>query len=576
MIPSEIQEIFGAMIVGITSLLIFGVACWILVSPKDSFFQWIFKGKNKLQERLYALILLLFAFGLGLIVQDFTDQLTDSSEYIPNKSLLINKVSKIQRNILCSEGELRFRTLIKKERGVYGLRVLGKDIFLGRSDHVHFLVQPKEGEDYEFLADPKLFLNGSRNQNEKKNYLKDRLEKAEGIINKIYHPSKNWVYSQPTYYDEMEKIQRRIDFSRSIFILASWAIIYIFLATLGSLLFRVMKIAPFAKLTGQLSKGNNAKILTPINYRKLLYRSLIALLLFSIMCIISLFGYHHAEEIFNERCFGYYSSHLQRETWIKSSDNNEGLNSALWLHTSAEYESICRQTFKVAFHYIKESSKKHWASNSEERLGIVMDLDETVLDNTFYNLFLLAKKLKHSSELWRNWIRNYKNGTRLVPGVTNFLDQVQDMGIEVVFISNRPDSEFDATVRTLESLGVVPLDTYSEDYWKNHLFLKKNSESKISRRKIVEDMFKSKGSKKHGIIAYLGDNLADFSGKFEEKESKDYRERRSWVSKFVDKWGTEWFVLPNPIYGDWRTLLSDQDVLVILGEAIEMSLSVMR
>lgn len=70
-----------------------------------------------------------------------------------------------------------------------------------------------------------------------------------------------------------------------------------------------------------------------------------------------------------------------------------------------------------------------------------------------------------------------------------------------------------------------------------------DSSSKELRRKAI-------GEKYH-VVAYLGDNLGDFPGEF--GPTVDSRFQR--VDSFAEVWGNRWFVLPNPVYGDWERVL---------------------
>ncbi len=53
----------------------------------------------------------------------------------------------------------------------------------------------------------------------------------------------------------------------------------------------------------------------------------------------------------------------------------------------------------------------------------------------------------------------------------------------------------------------------------------------------------------------IGDNLTDFSLLYDEQSSD---KRKSVVmNKHYKKFGTEYFMLPNPMYGDWDKALLD-------------------
>jgi 5'-nucleotidase (lipoprotein e(P4) family) len=49
---------------------------------------------------------------------------------------------------------------------------------------------------------------------------------------------------------------------------------------------------------------------------------------------------------------------------------------------------------------------------------------------------------------------------------------------------------------------------------------------------------------------YAGDNLNDFGA---ATHHKDNAQRRAFVADNQSKFGTEYIVLPNPLYGDWES-----------------------
>ena len=79
--------------------------------------------------------------------------------------------------------------------------------------------------------------------------------------------------------------------------------------------------------------------------------------------------------------------------------------------------------------------------------------------------------------------------------------------------------------------------------------LKRETSNKQDRIRLTEE--------KYHVVAYLGDNLADFPGVTEEaKEVAAYLAARlKKVESAAGLWGTRWFMLPNPVYGDWEHAL---------------------
>ena len=104
-------------------------------------------------------------------------------------------------------------------------------------------------------------------------------------------------------------------------------------------------------------------------------------------------------------------------------------------------------------------------------------------------------------------------------------------------ISNRnAGEELLPTYRNLRKLG-FPVQ-YS------HLLFKTDTSGKQARRDQV--------ARTHRIILLMGDNLSDFSPIFDKKSSE---ERNRLVDQNRNRFGYDFIVLPNPIYGDWEAAL---------------------
>jgi len=201
-------------------------------------------------------------------------------------------------------------------------------------------------------------------------------------------------------------------------------------------------------------------------------------------------------------------------------EKNQYPNDVRWVTKSKEYKILCEQIYFNAWNSIKKEVK-----NSKEAV-IIMDLDETVLDNSKYQIELFKKSEKYNPKSWNRWVE--KEEADLVPGVKKFILKFKEKdGSKIIFLSNRDNLTLISTKRNMKKLGIL---------FENDIFLlKKNSEdSKIKRRKEVllgNNRMEEYGPKK--IIAYFGDALGDFP------KDKKY------------KFGVNNFIFPNPMYGKW-------------------------
>lgn len=70
--------------------------------------------------------------------------------------------------------------------------------------------------------------------------------------------------------------------------------------------------------------------------------------------------------------------------------------------------------------------------------------------------------------------------------------------------------------------------------------------------------------KTNHVLAYLGDNLSDFPESFDIPLGTPPSERRLKVEALAENFGTRWFMLPNPVYGDWTRGLGPRPVLQLV------------
>ena len=210
----------------------------------------------------------------------------------------------------------------------------------------------------------------------------------------------------------------------------------------------------------------------------------------------------------------------------------QGPYADLWVQTSAEYEALCRQIYRNAAEQIVDTLQR---SRFAKPPAVVLDLDETVIDNAGFQTSLYRQQATYSTESWEGWVRRQsETEPRAVPGALDFLERIREAGATPVFVSNRRESSREYTLATLRKLGIEPKP--------NDLLLRTDTSSKAARREKVREEFV--------IVALLGDSLGDVSEDF-DSTGGDYERRLEAVRQAGAEWGVRWFVLPNPVYGDW-------------------------
>lgn len=212
---------------------------------------------------------------------------------------------------------------------------------------------------------------------------------------------------------------------------------------------------------------------------------------------------------------------------------NSKESAVIWQQTSGEYDALCYQAYNVALQKLKEYS----AEQTKKPFAIILDLDETVLNNSPYNGYLLLNNKTYSSESWDEWVNLQK--AELIAGAHEFLKQADDIGVKVFFVSNRKEKHIDATMANLMR--------YDLNYGAEYFLLKSETSVKTERRERVVA--------EHNVILYLGDNLADFDDAFEGELTATMRKNLTNNENYFSHFGNKFIIFPNPMYGNWEKAL---------------------
>jgi 5'-nucleotidase (lipoprotein e(P4) family) len=200
---------------------------------------------------------------------------------------------------------------------------------------------------------------------------------------------------------------------------------------------------------------------------------------------------------------------------------------ATWQQQAGEYKALCYQAYNLAQMRLDVLLQQSYT----KPVAIVTDIDETVLDNSPYQVHQALHKEEYSDSSWMEWTAQVDCDT--VPGALSFLRYAKNKGIAVFYITNRLEAERRATLKDLQRWGFP-------DAIDDHLTMKTTSSGKEPRRKKVADNYE--------IVLLLGDNLSDFSSVFDKKP---LAERNDQAKSNAALFGTKFIVLPNAMYGDW-------------------------
>ena len=199
-----------------------------------------------------------------------------------------------------------------------------------------------------------------------------------------------------------------------------------------------------------------------------------------------------------------------------------------YLINSGEAKALRYQAYNIASKRLEELKKEH---ENEENLAVILDIDETILKNYYYLAQQFLGKEEYKNMSFSSWVQEEK-GT-IIEGAEEFLNKAKELNIEVFYITNRALKTKEATINNLNSLNLPYAD-------ENHILLKESSSSKESRVKKVQE--------NHNVLMYVGDNLGDFT---EKKKKKSNKERCKIVEENKEKFGVEYIIIPNTIYGTW-------------------------
>ncbi len=224
-------------------------------------------------------------------------------------------------------------------------------------------------------------------------------------------------------------------------------------------------------------------------------------------------------------------------------DNEYQTGAVLWTQSSAEYRALAYQTFSLARSRLDADLRSHPSiglRRSRQTRGsslppaVVVDVDETVLDNSRYQAELVLRGLAYKPESWTAWCERAEAGA--VPGAVNFLNYAAARGVRVVYITNRRLPEKPGTIRNLQTLGFPNVS-------EGTVMVREEgtTPSKESRRKKVKEIYR--------IALLIGDNLNDFNDDF---AGKSIANRSAQVDRERAEFGSRFIVVPNPMYGDWE------------------------
>ena len=244
---------------------------------------------------------------------------------------------------------------------------------------------------------------------------------------------------------------------------------------------------------------------------------------------------------------------VENETDDAAEFRHEDLDAVLWVQTSGEYQAIARQTYRMAAIVLDVALEdRTWTASMEQEemaekgeinfailpLAVILDVDETVLDNSKYQVQLIESQEEFSTESWTKFCES--KVSTAVPGAVEFVETCREKGIRVFFLTNREHSVESSTRENLVSVGLLNPSSQEDNILTKHEKTDWKSDKETRRSELA---------KKYRILQLIGDDLHDFASTGHQPMPE---ERQKFASDHFRHWGTKWIVLPNPNYGGWE------------------------
>ncbi len=234
---------------------------------------------------------------------------------------------------------------------------------------------------------------------------------------------------------------------------------------------------------------------------------------------------------------------------VKPDDN---LNATYWTQNAVEFKANALAAYSLAKLRLDEALADTSWTGAEEQSGdyqnlppaVILDLDETVLDNSLYQAWLVKAGERFNPKTWDQFCEAVVSGA--VPGALDFIEYADGKGVKIFYVSRRTGNVEDATRENLEKLG-FPLGGNVDT-----VLLKNEKEEWASSKKGVR---RAHVAKDYRVVLLVGDNLGDFVDGYKGTP----KERHAIYEQNKDKWGRSWIMISNPQYGSWESAAFGHD-----------------
>jgi 5'-nucleotidase (lipoprotein e(P4) family) len=224
---------------------------------------------------------------------------------------------------------------------------------------------------------------------------------------------------------------------------------------------------------------------------------------------------------------------------------NDQLNAELWMQSSVEYRANCLAVYALARLRLDEAlTDKSWTAydQSGDYAGlppaVILDLDETALDNSPYEAGLVVNHAGFDPKTWDAWVKLAQ--AKAVPGAVDFARYAAAKGVKVFYVTNRNVDQTAATERNMTALG-FPTGG--------------NVDTLLTKNERPEWAGNAKGPRfayvagQYRVLLLFGDQFGDFTDKY----NGSVAQRHETFDALKAHFGHDWMVLANPAYGSFES-----------------------
>jgi acid phosphatase len=224
---------------------------------------------------------------------------------------------------------------------------------------------------------------------------------------------------------------------------------------------------------------------------------------------------------------------------------HENLNAVLWVQTALEYEASALQAFRLAQIQLDAAlADPSWTAAIEQQVdasrlppAVILDVDETVLDNSYYQARMIRDNTAYATATWDPWVEEAR--ATAIPGAVAFTQYAAKKGVTVFYVTNRT-ANLEAATRKNLGAESFPLDEKVDTVLVRGERPEWSASAKGPRRAHV--------ARDYRILLLVGDDLGDFV----VEAAGTPAERRQGAAAQRGWWGRQWIMVPNPTYGSWE------------------------